>query len=437
MFEIYWPEKDATIYEYAEQTNAGIDEIIELNTQSSIQGNQDGNFEASRILMQFPNVEGDFRAVVEDGPNAFASFGYDLINRNPAATATGYSGSTFNLTLEEALASSNFEEESSSFVQPGDTLTASERQVPNAFAFSGQKEAPKREVEIEEPEEEEEEPNKPSAWLRLWFTSGQGLPKKYTIEAFPVTQNWTEGRGRLKNQPPNFGPVNWIKRTKQKEWTTPGGDFEEIPRSSETFNGEDPDVYMNVNAVFSEDLENGIILKRQNEDFDRLTQLKFFSSETRTIYVPQLLIGRDDYEFNTENAEPFEQENFTAYAINVQERYNAAKKRFKVTVREQFNQRDFLGTRPTERNMEIEKSRYLPERSLMWKIVDENTGVTFFPFDETYSAVSFDGETHYFDVDLNNLLPKRKYKIVFKYKDPQTETEKIFDHNQTFKVNGS
>jgi hypothetical protein len=433
MFEIYRPEKDATIYEYAERVNAGIDEIIELNTQSSVRGPQDGGFGASRILMDFPDVEGDFSAVIKDGPNAFGTFGFEVAARNPAASSSGYDGDTFNLTLQQALISSDAEKESSTFIQPGDTLTLNTRTVPNAFAFFGERRAPKREIKREE-ELEEIETFDPSAWLRLWFTNGQGLPKKYTLEAFPVTQKWIEGRGRLENQPPNFEAANWIDRTKNKTWDSPGGTFSKTPRASETFDGDDPDVYMNVNAILSEELDNGFLIKRNDESYERLTQLKFFSSETRTIYVPQLLVGRDDYEFNTEGAEPFDNDDFTAYAVDLQETYSAAKKRFKVTVREQYEQRDFLGIRPTDRTSEIGKNKYLPERSLTWKIADENTGVTFFPFDKRYSAVSFNGETHYFDVNLNNLLPKRKYKIVFKYTDPKTGNERLFDHNQTFKV---
>lgn len=415
MFEIYRPKKDATIYGYAERVNAGIDEILELNTQSSIRGAQDGTFSPSRILMDFPDIGESFETVLQDGPNVFGSFGYKTVNRNLTANeGQDFEGDTFNLTLEDA-------------------LETSDSGLPNAFAFFGERTAPTREVK--RPEEPEElESFDASVWIRLWFANGQGLPKKYIIEAFPIKSEWKEGRGRLENQPANIEPSSWVKRTEIRDWDNPGGDYKKVPRSSQTFNGDDPDVYMDANEVFSDGVENGILIKRKDEDFGRFTQLKFFSSETRTIYVPHLLLGKDTYEFKKRDAQPLTRDNFTVYVNNLKEKYIPSKKRFKVSVEEKYKQRDFLGIRPTERNYGIENNKYLPERSLMWQIEDVNSGVVFFPFDERYSAVSFNGREHYFDADLSNLFPKRDYKIVFKYEDPETGTETFFDNNQTFQV---
>lgn len=398
MFELVRPEKDATIYGYAENVNTGIDEIIELNTRQCIEGFPAGDYEPSRILIDFPNVEGDFSSIAQDGPNAFGAFGYQTTNRSFQPTAGTGLG------------------------------------PPNAFGFFGEELAPERDFEDPEEPGEEVEQNEASAWLRMWFASGRGMPKKYTIEAFPVEKDWVEGRGRLENRPPTSDPVNWTTRIPEEDWNNPGGDFQSFPRSKEEFDGDDPDVYMNVDALLSEDLEHGILLKREDESLERLSELKFFSLETRTIFVPHLLIGRDDYEFNTENSQPIQKDNFTAYVTGLDHEYHGGPTRFEVTVEEKFEQREFLGIRPTARKESIENRRYLPARSLTWEIKDVRTGTVFFPFDERYSAVSFNGNTHYFDVNLDNLLPKREYEILLKYTDPQTGNEEIFDHHQTFKV---
>lgn len=398
MFELVRPDKDATIYEYAPEANTGIDEILELNTRRSLDGTG-ADYKPSRILISFPNVEGDF-TTGPDGPNVFGDFGYETVDRDfdsPGTAATGLG-------------------------------------PPNVFAFFGEQVAPTREEPVEEEPEEDPEPNNPTAWLRMWFANGQGLPKKYTIEALPVTKEWREGRGRLENIPLTKEPVNWTERTENQNWSTPGGDFKSSPKSTETFDRDPPDVNMNVNAVLSDNPEHGIILRRQDEDYDFFSELKFFSRETRTIYVPHLLIGRDDYEFQTEGAEPVQERNFTAYVSGLDTEYNEGPVRFDVSVEEKFEQRQFLGIRPTARKESIENGRYLPRRSLTWEIKDVRTGTVFFPFDERYSAVSFDGDRHYFDVNLNNLLPKREYQILLKYTDPETGNETIFDHHQTFKL---
>lgn len=410
MFEIKRPQKDTTIYGYAKKVNAGIDEILELNTDR----NEEENYEPSRVLIKFPKVNKEFSSFLQNGPNVFASYGYETVSRNP----TGEQGTQedadkiFNVTIEQAINNSSFGE-------------------PNTFAFFGQQLAPEREEEIETPDEKMDRAE-PTAWLRLWFAEGQGLPKDYIIEAVPVQERWKEGSGRFQNKPRTLEPANWTDRTDSEKWNTEGGDFEMTPRSAERFKYEDPDVYMDVNAVLSENLENGLLLKRRNEDVQRKSNLRFFSKNTRTIYVPQLLIGTDEYQFNTKDANPVEEENFTAYVSNMNRTYSQSKVRFDVSVEEKYEQKDFLGKRPTENYSPV--PTYLPKRSLTWKIEDVVTGLAFFPFDENYSAVSFDGDTHYFDVDLTNLFPKREYKVILKYTDPETGREQIFDHNQTFKV---
>lgn len=405
MFELVRPTEDTTIYGYAKELNAGIDEVVELNTRRSIGGLEEefDDPKPSRILMKFPEIEGEFAEVAPDGPNAFAQFGFKTADRNvpvaPNPTQVGLG-------------------------------------APNAFAFFGEPEAPKENSTSESSFKPKTETFESSVWLRMWFVSGMGMPKRYEIEACRVNRAWREGRGRAENRPPTEEPANWTDRLFSKKWESEGGDFEKFPVAKQIFDGDDPDLKLKLNALLSSDPPNhGIILKRKNENFDRRTELKFFSSETRTIFVPHLLIGRDTYEFaNTKEVDPIEEENFTAYVASLENVYHGGKARFEVTIEEKYKQRQFLGVRPSERKESIESSRYLSRRSLRYKIEDARTGTTFFPFDKRYSAVSFDGSTHYFDLDIENLLPKREYKIVLKHVDPKTKEETIFDNHQTFKV---
>lgn len=399
MFEIRRPKKDSTIYERAKRANSGIDEILELNTRQ----NESGEYDVSRILIQFPEVKESFST---DNKNVFVSYGYKTINRTSSNSESGKSSTPFNV------------------------ITESSENGVNSFAFFGQRLAPKRESE-ESSDPESIKKYSPSAWLRMWFAEGQGLPKKYAIEAFPVKKKWKEGRGRIGNVPKTNMAVSWVKRTEKEDWLSEGGDYEDFPKTRQTFDEGDPDIKMKLNPVIG-DAENGFLLKRKDEDLKRLSELRFFSSNTRTIYVPQLLFGKDTYEFNTEDASPVETDSFTAYVSTINKTYRPTKTRFYVTVEEKYKQKDFLGYRPTE-NVATE-ANYLPERSLTAKIEDVRTGLTMIPFDKKYSAVSFNGETHYIDVSLKNFFPKREYKIVFKYTDPKTEVEQLFDHSQTFKV---
>jgi len=396
MYKFVRPEKDTTIYEYAKTVNAGVDEIVELNTRKGIEGRSClEDYAPSRILFSFPNLNLDFEGLASDGPNAFAQFGFNTVNRTKSTSSTFGEG------------------------------------PPNAFAFFGESPAPERENDSTEKEEPLKTYN-PSATLRLYFANGRGMPYKYEIEAKLLEKDWTEGRGRIRE---NINEAaNWNSATENEEWDEEGGDFSSLPKVSEVFEGDDPDLNLQVDSLLSENPENGFVLKRKDESFQELSELKFFSSETRTIYVPHLLVGEDTYTFDTENSDPVEKENVTAYVSNLRNHYQQGKYRFLVSVEEKFEQREFLGIRPSERKSQIENSRYLPERSLRYEITDKRTGLKIFPFSKRYTPVSYANGTHFFDLDLKYVLPRREYEIDLKYIDPETGNQTIFDSNQTFIV---
>lgn len=404
MYKLIRPNKDATVYGYAPLANAGIDEVLELNTRRRREFQSSGELldspAPSRILMEFPNI---------DEP-----LGGEKISQ----TGDGKNNQEFEGT------------------DPRDDL---QNRIgggpPNAFSFFGEELAPIREKPKEKSSSSSPTKYNGTARLRLWFSNGQGLPRKYEIEAYPVQKEWVEGRGRIENVPPTVGPVNWEEANPSESWDVPGCDFDESVKAVEVFNRDDPDLYLDLDPVLSTNPENGILLKRKNENFERLTELKFFSLETRTIYIPHILLGVDQYQFDPESASPVESENFEAFVTNMQNYYQEdSKVRFEVAVREKYKQRRFLGIRPSERSKKIEGDRYLPERSLTYQIEDVRTGLNFLPFDKRYTAVSYKDGRHFFDVDFTNLLPKRKYNLKLRFEDPETGVTKVFDDSQTFLI---
>lgn len=412
MYKLVRPTKDATIYGYATLVNAGIDEVIELNTRCGIDRafSSTGELAPSRILMDFPEIGQTFAGISEDGPNAFSTRGVETVDRDGSSTSS-----------------------------PSEFGTG----PPNAFALFGVESAPNREPEPKTDSKPKVQSFSSEAWLRMWFANGMGMPKNYEIQARRMKSDWREGRGRLENRPITDEPVNWIQRTELEEWDTQGGDFFDSPVARQTFESEDPDVKMKVDTLLSEGIENGIILQRGNENFresekeiERISELKFFSLQTRTIYVPHLLVGEDTYTFKPGSAERFDEENFTAYIANLKNEYSPGETfRFQVTVERKFEQREFLGVRPTERKKSVESRKWLPPRSLTYQIKDSRTGLKYFPFSRKYTPVSFEeGTGHYFDLDLTSTFPKRKYEVLLRYEDPETGNTKLFETNQTFKV---
>lgn len=427
MYKLIRPTEDATIYGYARELNAGIDEVNELNTRlgrdvdlrTVTEAEPFDEPQPSRILMKFPTIDRNFDEIVDENPNVFVNSGFELA---PERT----------LPADPQIGSTEAEAEGSA--------------ETNVFVFFGEEVAPEREPDDEEEQLPEDlstlEPSNPNfepesfdaeATLRMWFVNGMGMPKRYVIEAYPVTEPWREGRGRLENTPATQEPVNWIQRDIGQDWNSPGGDFDSSLRVRETFDNDDPDVELSVNSLFASGVENGILLKREDEDFDRRTELKFFSKDTRTIYVPHVLLGVDDYRFEPEDADPVEKDNITAFVTNLQETYSeGTTARFNVKVEERYEQREFLGIRPTARTESIGSERYLPPRSLTYEIRDVKTGLRFMPFDDRYTAVSFANGGHFFELDLTNLMPKRNYEIRFRYDDGMTT--RVLENEQTFRV---
>lgn len=412
MYKLVRPTKDATIYGYATLVNAGIDEVNELNTRCGIDRafSSTGELAPSRILMDFPDVGQTFTGISEDGPNAFVNRGVTSVDR---------SGTTTTVSSDFGTG------------------------PPNAFVLSGIERAPERQPTPQPDEGPEVESFESAAWLRMWFANGMGMPKEYEIQARSVEADWREGRGRLENRPITDEPVNWIQRTELEDWNQQGGDFSEFPVARQKFDGDDPDVEMRLNTLLSEGIDNGIILQRKNEnirnsegELERISELKFFSLQTRTIYVPHLLVGEDTYTFEPGEAGPLEEENFTAYIANLRNEYSPGETyRFRVTAEREFEQREFLGIRPTARKEAVESRKWLPPRSLTYQVKDTRTGLEFFPFSRKYTAVSFEeGTGHYFDLDLTSLFPKRKYEFVLRYEDPETGNTKLFETGQTFRI---
>lgn len=417
MFEIIRPKKDATIYGYIPKLNSGRDEIIELTTSSNdvrIDDSVSNPTLASRILLDFedPGVDSFSKSGVEGSglPNVFANFGTESRKVD-------------------------FNSGTNVFADFG---TESSEVGTNVFANFGIDLAPDRpEVETTEPEEREFEAD---VWLRLYFASGEGLPQDYELQAFPVEESWSEGLGRRNND--DEAPVNWIERRENTDWSSRGGSFDGTSEVSETFGINDsPDIFFKVNRLFNNaDVGNGILLKRKEEDLNRFSRLSFFSKNTNTVFVPHLLVGRETFTYDVpENTEEFTNtENMSVFVTNLKDSYQKSSQvRFRVRVRKKFQKREFLGIRPSERRERREDPTpepFLPQRTLFYEIRDARTGESIHPFSDPYTALSYDAEGHFFDIDLSNLFPKRPYEILFKFVDPDTGNEQLFAPEQTFEV---
>lgn len=295
------------------------------------------------------------------------------------------------------------------------------------------------------------------AYLRVFMAKVEGLAQDTLVYCYPVSGAWSNGTGKYLDSPAVTDGVSWAFRTASGSgawdtifsegnatgsWSgtnTGGGNwYTEASyaqsasmqyRSTFDLNLEVTNV---VNAWSSSIIENnGFIIKQEDAaEFNstRNVEFKYFSTDTNTIYPPQLEFRWDDYTFNTGSSTQtiINSSNIVATLPNNPGTYQAgAVQRFRINCRPQYPARVFTTSSLYTTNY------YLPTSSY-WAIKDLDTDEFVIDFDTVYTKVSADSNSNYFDVYMNGLEPERYYKILIK--TTIDNSIKILDDEYYFKI---
>ena len=153
-------------------------------------------------------------------------------------------------------------------------------------------------------------------YLNLYDAGAVELDDDIVMEAYAVSQSWTEGTGKFTDFPQSTNGASWKYRnaSTSSTWASAnsalGGTYYEASSSSYTFNKNnkiDPrfDVTEIVNGWISGsfDKENsGFLLKRSDGEEVSTSgsgMFKFFSSDTHTVFPPKLEVVWDDATWET------------------------------------------------------------------------------------------------------------------------------------------
>lgn len=295
-----------------------------------------------------------------------------------------------------------------------------------------------------------------SYYLKLTTVEASEIPLEYTIYAYPVSQSWGMGTGRLGLNPTGSDGVSWKYRfgtdDTTKPWTTssfnvnttgygvttPGGgtwytsgSYEATQSFSYETTDLNLDVTNTVKAWISGTLpNNGFIIKRSQSDEAstvNLGSIKFFSKDTHTIYQPKLEVRwTDATNVGTNPTASFEDE-VVLNITNLQPEYQQkSKARFNVMFRPKYPTITFA----TASNY-LDVYQLPPSSS--YSILDAASGETVVPFDYDYTKISSDSRGSYFRLWLDGLQPERYYRVAIKTK-PSINEEYVFDRNWIFKV---
>ena len=295
-----------------------------------------------------------------------------------------------------------------------------------------------------------------TAYLRCYAANVTGLSEATTVYIYPVSQSWNNGTGKYLDQPITTNGVSWTwadysgstpwqtgnfnpGTTASYSTTVGGGVWYTSPSASQLFEYSNPidietDVKNIVSAWYSSSIpNNGFIVKQaSNEEFinnlDVQVEMKFFSIDTNTIYPPQLEFRWNDHRFNTGSATNTII-NTALLTCTLAENpgvfFLDSVNRFRINCRPTYPPRVYQTASIYTTNY------YLPQNSY-WAIKDLDTNDVIVDFDDTYTKISADNQSSYFDVYMNGLEPERYYKILLKTTVGGSTI--ILDDNYYFKI---
>jgi hypothetical protein len=299
-----------------------------------------------------------------------------------------------------------------------------------------------------------------ATYLRVSMAKVEGLSQETTLYCYPVSGSWQNGTGKYQDSPQVTNGVSWNSRTTSGSgnWLTagfgtsgatasfsasnPGGGnwytSSAYAQSASYQYRSDFDISLNttntVMAWYTGSLVNdGFIIKQTDSaefstDPAKKVQFKYFSVDTNTIYPPQLEIRWDDYSFNTGSSTQTiltDPDIVATLPNNSGTYYSGSIQRFRVNARPQFPPRAFITGSFYTINY------YLPTASY-WSIKDLDTNEVVIDFDSTYTKISADSNSNYFDVYMTGLEPERYYQILLKTRIGGAT--KILDEKYYFKV---
>jgi hypothetical protein len=291
-----------------------------------------------------------------------------------------------------------------------------------------------------------------SSNLRLFLADAENLSQDYTIECYPLSQNWVMGTGKFNDNPITTNGVSWKytgQTPGQSQWnntfgsqsylfTSGGGTWNESYTVTQSFDYvSNKDININITPIltswFTGSINNyGVILKHEPTielNTGSYIDLKYFSIDTHTIYPPCIDFKWDDSLYNTGsvNTGIISSGDFVLnVSNNLGEFKKDTKYNFQIKARDKFPQRQFT-TSSVYLNW-----KYLPITSY-WGLQDFKTTEMVVDFDTEYTKISANNTGNYFTVYMNGLQPERTYKLLIKT-ILQNSEEIVVDNDILFKI---
>lgn len=289
--------------------------------------------------------------------------------------------------------------------------------------------------------------------LKMYLAYASALPQDYTIECYPVYEDWVMGTGKFADSPNPKNGVSWLtigaygssanwnntQGAQSYLYTTGGGTWNATYTGSTQYFNYTADKDLDIDTTTITDAwydtiipNYGFILKQTGSielSPSSSIETKFFSVDTHTIYPPCLEMRWDDSSYNTgsNGNGTINQDDFILLAENNIGNFKEGDKyKFRFKTRERFPARNFTTS------SEYLNWKYLSGQSY-WAIQDYKTKEMIVDFDTNYTKLSADTNGNYFTLYTSGLQPERSYKIIIKTVLPSNSTI-IVDNDIIIKV---
>jgi len=288
-------------------------------------------------------------------------------------------------------------------------------------------------------------------YLNMYVCSAEGQPETTSLYIYPASQSWIQGVGKRYDSIPRHDGASWQYNDGEilSTWDTlgsnpmSGSDHEAVVQlwsdentfqTSGHYTYELADLRADVTEIVYQWLSgsfvnNGFLVKRtgsQEEDGRKYGIIRFYSTDTHTVYNPKLEVAWDDSTFATGSLTGSDATDLFVYIKQMQQTYNNRDIiRLKVGSRTKYPAKSYV----TSNAYNVDW--YLPTSSY-YSIIDSQTEETLIPFDTGSTKLSCNSNGNYFDLKLNGLHPERYYRV--KIKVVSGSFQQVFEIPQSFKV---
>ncbi len=286
--------------------------------------------------------------------------------------------------------------------------------------------------------------NSASVYLSLRSSDASDLLQKYNLQAFPVSESWTNGQGYVNDNPETTIGASWLYRDAKEgtQWnasnTEPsigenngGGAFitSSTYEASQSFNTQVPDIRMNVTDIVDNWVKGnitnyGFIVKRpliDEKSAESLGSIKFFGRESHTIFVPRLEVVWNNTTFTDTGSIEISADTYVPYFKNIKSEYRTSEiSKFRIGVRPEFPTKTYVTSSFYLTNERLPTTSY-------YSIIDSVTNEIIIAYDTLGTQIDCDSDGSFFKLRMDSFMPERYYKIQLKIERDSGDDIQTFD----------